>query len=41
LAKGITADGTLVGILQSLQQAQSGNGDYLWKAEKWFIGASL
>lgn len=41
LAKGITADGTLVGILQLLQHAQAGNGDYLWKAEKWFAGASL
>ena len=41
LAKGVTADGTLLGILHALQQAQSGNGDYLWKAEKWFAGTSL
>lgn len=41
LAKGITADGMLVGILHALQPAPSGHGAYLWKAEKWFAGASL
>lgn len=41
LAKGVTADGVLVGILDALQPAPSGNGEYLWKAEKWFAGAAL
>ncbi len=39
--KGMTADGTLAGILQCLGKAQAGaqpTGEYpyLWKAEKWF-----
>lgn len=41
LAKGVTADGLLAGILQALQPSPAGNGEYLWKAEKWFAGAPL
>jgi tRNA pseudouridine55 synthase len=41
LAKGITTDGTLAGILQSLQRTHVGNSECLWKAEKWFAGAPL
>lgn len=41
LAKGVTPDGVLVGILHALQPARSGSGEYLWKAEKWFAGDPL
>ncbi len=44
LVRGVTADGTLAGILQCLGKAQpseqahqpAGTPYYLWKAEKWF-----
>ncbi|MCE7987696.1 MAG: tRNA pseudouridine(55) synthase TruB [Caldilinea sp. CFX5] len=41
LAKGVTSEGVLLGILHALQPASAGNGEYLWKADKWFAGAPL
>jgi tRNA pseudouridine55 synthase len=41
LAKGMTTEGGLVGILHALQQAQSDSNIYRWKAEKWFAAGEF
>lgn len=41
LAKGVNADGVLLGILQSVNATLVKGDTYLWKAEKWFATGEL
>lgn len=41
LAKGVSADGVLLGILQCINPTAANGGAYLWKAEKWFAANEL